>query len=66
MFHCYFERKNDKALTFNIVHVHNFEISTSLLLASLANKCRKSVSICNKRDAYYRKYATGKKDFKQN
>ena len=26
MFHSYFERKNDKALTFNIVHFPNFEI----------------------------------------
>ena len=27
MFHSYFERKNDKVLTFDIVHVPNFEIS---------------------------------------
>ena len=29
MFHSYFERKNEKVLTFNIVHFPNFEISTS-------------------------------------
>ena len=29
MFHFYFERKNDKVLTFNIVPFPNFEISTS-------------------------------------
>ena len=34
MFHFYFERKNDKALAFNIVHVHNFEISASLISAA--------------------------------
>ena len=33
MFHSYFERRNNKLLRFNIVHVPNFEISTSLLLA---------------------------------
>ena len=33
MFYSYFERKNDKVLTFNIVHVPKFEISTSLKLA---------------------------------
>ena len=26
MFHSYFERKNDKVFTFNIVHFPNFEI----------------------------------------
>ena len=30
MFHSYFERKNDKVLTFNIAHLPNFEISASL------------------------------------
>ena len=40
-----FERKNDKVLTFNIVHSPNFEISASLLLVphfkfSKFNKCR--------------------------
>ena len=30
MFNYYFERKNDKVSTFNIVHVPNFEISASL------------------------------------
>ena len=30
MFYSNFERKNDKALTFNIVHFANFEISASL------------------------------------
>ena len=29
-FHSYFERKNDKILTFNIVNFPNFEISASL------------------------------------
>ena len=29
-FHFYFERKNGKVLTFNIVHFPNFEISASL------------------------------------
>ena len=33
MFHSYFERKNDKVLTFNIAHFRNFEISVSLKLA---------------------------------
>ena len=27
MFHSYFERKNDKVLTFHNVHVPNFEIT---------------------------------------
>ena len=30
MFHPYFERKNDKILTFDIAHFPNFEISASL------------------------------------
>ena len=30
MFHTYFERKNEKALTFNIAHFPNFEINSSL------------------------------------
>ena len=30
MFHSYFERKNIKVLTFNIVHFPNFEINASL------------------------------------
>ena len=30
MFHPYFERKNDKILTFDIAHFANFEISASL------------------------------------
>ena len=29
VFHSYFERKNDRLLTFNIVHFPNFEISAS-------------------------------------
>ena len=33
MFHCYFERKNEQVLIFNIVHFSNFEISASLQLA---------------------------------
>ena len=40
MFHFYFERKNDKVLTVNIVHVPNFEISASLQLAPLSVKRR--------------------------
>ena len=30
MFHSYFERKNDKVLIFNILHLPEFEISASL------------------------------------
>ena len=30
LFHHYFERKNDKVLTLNIVHFPNFEISAAL------------------------------------
>ena len=30
MFHSYFERKNDKVLTFDIVNFPDFEISASL------------------------------------
>ena len=30
MFHSYFERKNDKDLTFNTVHFPNFEMSAAL------------------------------------
>ena len=33
MFQSYSERKNDKVLTFNIVHSPKFEISVSLKLA---------------------------------
>ena len=40
MFHSYFERKNDKFLTFNIVHVANFEIKVSPWLALPFNKHR--------------------------
>ena len=42
MFHSYFERKNDKVLTFNIVHFPNFEISGALSLAPPSNKRRTS------------------------
>ena len=38
MFHSYFERKNDKVLTFNIGHFPNFEINASLKLAPPSNK----------------------------
>ena len=38
MFHSYFERKNDKILTFNIVHFPNFEINASLSLAPPSNE----------------------------
>ena len=30
MFHSYFERKNDKVLIFNILHLPEFEVSASL------------------------------------
>ena len=30
LFHFYFESKNDKVLTFNIIHLSNFEIGASL------------------------------------
>ena len=30
MFYSYFERKNEKVLTLNIIHFFNFEISASL------------------------------------
>ena len=40
MFHSYSERKNDKVLTFNVVHFPNFEISASLLLALPSKKRR--------------------------
>ena len=52
MFHFYFERKNDKVLTFKIVHVANFEINAPLLAAPPSNKCRTSASIWNKLGAY--------------
>ena len=38
MFHSFFERKNHKALTFNIFLFPNFEISASLKLALSSNK----------------------------
>ena len=38
MLHGYFERKNDKVLSFNIDHFHNFEISASLYLAPASRK----------------------------
>ena len=41
MFHSYFEKKNNKIFTFNIVYFPNFEISASLQ-APLSNKCRTS------------------------
>ena len=37
MFHCYFERKNDKVSTFNIVHFPNFEINASLRISVGSN-----------------------------
>ena len=40
MFHSYFERKNDKVLTFNITHFLNFEMSASHLIVSKFNKRR--------------------------
>ena len=40
MFYSYFERKNDKVLTFNIVRFPNFEVSASLLLAPPSDKRR--------------------------
>ena len=38
MLHSYFERKNDKVLTFNIVDFLNFDISASRKLAPPSNK----------------------------
>ena len=38
MFHSYFERKNDKVLTFNIVHFPNFEVSAP------SNQCHPLIS----------------------
>ena len=35
MFHSYFKRKNDKVLTFSIVHFPNFEIPKHLPLNSV-------------------------------
>ena len=35
MFHSEFERENDKALKFNIVHFSNFEITLLVVLSSL-------------------------------
>ena len=32
-FHSYFERKNDKALTFNIVHFPNIEITPNMFFS---------------------------------
>ena len=40
MFHSYFERKNEKVLTFDITQFPNFEISASLYLAPPFNKRR--------------------------
>ena len=42
MYHSYFERKDDKVLTFDIVHFPNFEINASLLLPPFSNKRRTS------------------------
>ena len=42
MFHSYFEGKNDKVLTFDIVHFPNFEIRVSLYLALPSYKRRTS------------------------
>ena len=39
MFYSYFERKNYKALTFNIVRFANFEISAASNVSKF-NKCR--------------------------
>ena len=54
MFHSYIERKNDKVLTFNIVHFSNFEISTSLELALPSRKRHTSQfqNLISARDAY--------------
>ena len=42
MFHSYFERKNNKVLTFNIVNFPSFEISAFLSLTSPSHKRRTS------------------------
>ena len=42
MCHSYFERKNDKVLSFNIVYFPNFETSASFQLAPPSNKRRTS------------------------
>ena len=42
MCHSYFERKNDKVLSFNIVYFPNFETSASFQLAPPSNKHRTS------------------------
>ena len=39
MFHSYFERKNDKVITFTIVHLSNFETSKFLRAPILKNIC---------------------------
>ena len=58
MFHSYFERKNNKVLTFNIVHFPNVEISASLYLAPPSNKRRTSQfqNLKNTGGAHKRKY----------
>ena len=38
VFHSYFERKNDKVLTLDVVRFPNFEISASLHLSPPSNK----------------------------
>ena len=50
MFHSYFERKNDKVLTFNTVHFPNFEISASLMVEQilLSPQVKRSVIITNR------------------
>ena len=49
MFHSYFERKNDKVLTFNTVNFPNFEISASLMVEQilLSSQVKRSVIITN-------------------
>ena len=42
VFHSYFERKNDKVLTLDVVRLSNFEISASLHLSPPSNKHRTS------------------------
>ena len=44
MFQSYFEKKNDKVSTFNVVHFPNFEISTSLELAPHLTLKKKFIS----------------------
>ena len=58
MFHSYFERKNAKILTFNIVHFPNFDMSASFYLAPPSNKCQISLiyNLISAEGTYKKKY----------